>query len=201
MQYRNITISGLPGSGSTTLLKLLKSHFKEQWQGFSGGDFMRSYALEKGLFHEQGKLHHDSSHYEDDFDRAIDMGMREKLEHEQHWILESWLSGFIAQEVPQVLKVLLYCSDDAVRVDRIVNRDGVSVEEAKENMQKRTQNNVTKWTRMYSQEWKNWVVAKGKANEGEKIDFWKPNLYDVCIDTYSKNKEETLSLVLQALNG
>jgi cytidylate kinase len=100
-----------------------------------------------------------------------------------------------------VLKVLLYCSDDAVRIDRIVNRDQVSVAEAKSNIQKRTQNNVTKWQRMYKQEWKEWVVSAGKATKDEAIDFWKPDLYDVVIDTYSTDRQQTLHRVLAALDG
>ncbi len=200
MPYRNITISGLPGCGSTTLLRLLKEKLTmEGWRGFSGGEFMRAYALEHGSFEEQKGLHHDSSHYSDEFDRNVDMDMRSKLASEEHWIIESWLSGFLAQKVDGVLKVLLYCSDDAVRVDRIVNRDRVTVVEAKENIHKRTTNNITKWTRMYAPEWQDWVVGEGKATAGEPIDFWKPSLYDVCIDTYSKNQDQTLDEVMTAL--
>ena len=48
-QYKNITISGLPGAGSTTLLFRLKKELDfEGWKGFSGGEFMRTYAEEKG---------------------------------------------------------------------------------------------------------------------------------------------------------
>lgn len=202
MKYHNITISGLPGSGSTTLLKRLKEELEASgWQGFSGGEFMRAYAQAKGLFQEKGGLHHDASHYEDDFDRQIDYGMRERLSTEEKWILESWISGFMAQQLPGVLKVLLTCSEDAVRVDRIVNRDQVSVQEAKENIQNRVRNNVTKWRRMYAQEWKDWVVQAGKASELEEIDFWKPDLYDVVIDTYSTDPQQTLDRVLEALYG
>jgi cytidylate kinase len=47
--YTNITISGLPGCGSTTLLKGLKEALQfDGWKGFSGGEFMREYAKEKG---------------------------------------------------------------------------------------------------------------------------------------------------------
>lgn len=158
---------------------------------------MRSYALELGKFQEKSGIHHDSSHYDEDFDRQVDMSMRQKLTSEKHWILESWLSGFMAQGVPGVLKVLVYCSDDAVRIDRIVNRDNVTVEEAKGNIQKRTHNNISKWSRMYAKEWTEWVVQKGRATTGEPINFWKESLYDVCIDTYSTNKEETLQTVLR----
>lgn len=200
MSYHNITISGLPGCGSTTLLKLLRTHLQEEgWQGFSGGEFMRAYAEAKGLFEQKGGLHHDASHYEDDFDRQIDYGMRERLTTEKNWILESWISGFMAQQVPGVLKVLLTCSNDAVRIDRIVNRDQVTIDEAKENIQKRVDNNVTKWRRLYAQEWNDWVVQTGKATANDEIDFWQPNLYDVVIDTFSTPKEAVLEAVLAAI--
>lgn len=200
MNYKNITISGLPGGGSTTLLKQLRENLEfDGWRGFSGGEFMRAYALEKGLFKENGGLHHSAADYEEEFDRTIDMGMREKLENEEKWILESWLSGFMGQGVAGTLKVLVYCSDDAVRVDRIVNRDKVTADQALENMRKRTSANISKWSRMYAKEWQEWVIGTGKATTTERINFWKPELYDVVIDTYSMNQEQTLQKVLEFL--
>ncbi len=200
--YKNITISGLPGSGSTTLLKLLKRNNILKfggWTGFSGGEFMRAYAKEKGLFQENGNLHHSSTHYEDDFDREVDMGMRAKLSEGEYWILESWLSGFMAQQVPGTLKVLMTCTDKAVKVDRVVNRDNVRAEDAIANMNKRYAENLAKWTRMYKQEWREWVVKPGTVSAEDPIDFWRPELYDVIIDTYSHNQQETLKIVLDAI--
>lgn len=199
--YRNITISGLPGSGSTTLLALLKAKLNNDgWKGFSGGEFMRAYAAEKGLFDaKNNKLHHAATVYGEDFDREVDFGMRSKLETQEHWILESWLSGFFAQGVSGVLKILLICSDDAVRIDRIVNRDDVSIEEAKAHLTERRKQNFEKWARMYSKEWSAWVASVGKGPGGGAIDFWHPSLYDRVIDTYSSSREETLEKVLQAL--
>lgn len=199
-KYRNITISGLPGSGSTTLLKGLKEALQfDGWKGYNGGEFMRAYAKEKGLFKEKAGLHHDATHYEDDFDRKVDMGMRKRLETEDKWILESWLSGFLAQGVDGVLKVLVTCSDKAVRVDRIVNRDGVSPEEAIKNMNERYEKNLAKWSRMYGDLWQEWVVKPGKMSPEDKIDFWHPNLYDLVIDTFKLNKQQTVQTVLDAL--
>ncbi len=201
MAFGNITVSGLPGCGSTTLLRALKEELKfEGWTGFSGGEFMRAYAVEKGLINPaDGKLHHSAAVYGEDFDREVDFGMRHRLESGQGWILESWLSGFMAQQVPGVLKVLLVCSDDAVRIDRIVNRDNVSVNDAKRHIQDRTEKNVAKWIRMYAKEWEEWVVKSGKVAPNARIDFWRPELYDIVIDTYSTNKVDTLSAVLNRL--
>lgn len=199
-RYHNVTISGLPGCGSTTLLNLLRERLKfDGWTGFSGGDFMRAYAAEKGLFDDVHKAHHDATVYSEDFDRQVDLGMREKLQTEQGWILEAWLSGFFAQGVANTFKVLMVCSDDAVRIDRLVNRDSVTVEEAKQHIQERYDKNYGKWSRMYKQEWNDWVVKAGKVTESDPIDFWRPDLYDCVIDTYSVNQQQALETVLNAI--
>lgn len=198
--YRNITISGLPGCGSTTLLSLLKEALHEQeWIGFSGGEFMRAYAIEKGLYNPAKSAHHSAAVYSDDFDRQVDYGMREKVQTQRKWIIESWLSGFMAQQVEGTLKVLLICSDDAVRIDRIINRDNIDVAEAKQSIQDRYQGNLAKWQRMYSKEWQEWVVTAGTLDAAAEIDFWRPELYDLVIDTFSHNKEATLNAVLEQL--
>jgi cytidylate kinase len=199
--YQDITVSGLPGCGSTTLLNELRETLKfDGWTGFSGGEFMRAYAAEKGLFDATQKIHHTAEAYSDDFDRQVDMGIREKLSAEQHWIIESWLSGFMAQQLTGVLKVLMVCSNYSVRVDRIVNRDGITPIEAKKHLHDRYEANVSKWRRMYAKEWQEWVVKLGKATADEPIDFWKPELYDIVIDTYSTNQQQGLEQVLHALH-
>lgn len=190
MNYRNVTISGLPGSGSSTLGRSLAQ--KLGWEYFSGGDFMRSYAIEKGLFDKNNKMHHPATVYSDDFDRQVDYSIRERLTRDSGLIVDSWLSGFLAQRVEGVLKVLMICSAAAVRVDRIVNRDGISVEAAKNHIFEREEKNLGKWIRMYREEWQKWV---GK----DKIDFYSPQLYDLVIDTYSHDREATLNLVLKKL--
>lgn len=201
-RYKNITISGLPGAGSTTLLKLLKEELQfDGWKGFNGGEFMRAYAEEKGLFKATASEHHSAAHYEDDFDRQVDFGMREKLEQEEKWILEAWLSGFFAQQVSGTLKVLMKCSDDAVRIDRIVNRDSITVDEAKAHLHQRYVDNVTKWRRMYDNEWHRWVVETNTLSTEQPIDFWHEDLYDVVIDTYNHNQEQSLQIVLDAIQN
>ena len=199
-QYKNITISGLPGCGSTTLLKLLKEELLfDGWTGFSGGEFMRAYAAEKGLFDDKNKAHHFATAYSDDFDRQVDMGIREKVSTGEGWIIESWLSGFMAQNVPGTLKILMVCSDDAVRIDRIVNRDEITVAEAKTNALERYRQNLAKWQRMYKQEWQEWLVETGRVKATDPIDFWRQDIYDLVIDTYSHNQKKTIQLALDAI--
>lgn len=199
-KYHNVTISGLPGAGSTTLLNHLKNTLAVAgWKGFSGGEFMRSYAEEKGLFKKGSKFHHSAIDYEDEFDRKIDYGIREKLSEEKNWIIESWLSGFLAQGLPGVLKVLMICSDKAIKVDRLVNRDQMTTEEAIAHIDKRYEENFGKWRRMYAQEWQDWVVKRNLVKATDPIDFWRQDLYDVVIDTYSLNQQEATEIVLNAL--
>jgi cytidylate kinase len=196
-KYRNIAISGLPGCGSTTLMRLLSE--KLGWKSYSGGEFMRAYAIEKGYFSKGTNVHHDATVYPDDFDKQVDYAVREKLSSQSNNIFEAWLAGFLAQGVPGVLKVLTICSDNGVRIDRVVNRDQVNVEEAKKHIIDREIKNRSKWTAMYGDEWREWVVKPGILNENDEIDFWNPKLYDIVIDTYKYSREETRDLVLKAL--
>lgn len=196
-KYRNITISGLPGAGSTTLGKHLAKHLGFHYH--SGGDFMRQYAIDNEYFDPKQSVHHEATAYPDDFDRKVDYEMRDNIYHKRGFIYESWLSGFLAQGAPDVLKILVYCSDDAVRVDRIANRDDVSIEEAKVHIFGREQNNLEKWIKMYSNEWNEWVVKPGTLAKPEPIYFWRGELYDLKIDTFRLGKEETLELALGAL--
>ena len=72
--------------------------------------------------------------------------------------------------------------DDALRIDRTVNRDNITVADAKKHLREREKANLAKWKRMYG-------VG----------DFWDPKYYDLIINTYSHGPKETLNLVLQAL--
>jgi CMP/dCMP kinase len=195
--YTNITISGLPGAGSSTLGKKLAK--KLGWKYYCGGDFMRTYAIEKGLFDKNSKNHHSATVYDDDFDRHVDFQARMWLQEKEDQILDAWLSGFMAQEVKGVLKVLVYCSEDAVRVDRIVNRDEVSVEKAKKHIFQRERENLSKWQRMYKKEWHEWVIDKKILSKNDPIYFWDKKLYDLALDTYKLSRKQTLDQVLKVL--
>lgn len=196
-KYKNISISGLPGAGSTTLGKHLAKHLNFQY--YSGGDFMRAYAIAKGYFDPKQSVHHSATAYPDDFDRQCDYGVREKMQKQRGSVYESWLSGFLAQQVEGTFKILVYCSDDAIRVDRIANRDDITIAEAKEHIFTREQKNLDKWKEMYKSEWEQWVVKPGTLAHSEPIYFWRSELYDLAIDTYRLGKEETLEYVIKSI--
>lgn len=183
-KYRSIAISGKPGAGRTTLFTNLKKVLQPlDFTFFSGGEWSRQYAIDHGLFDPQSKTHHPATVYGDDVDHEIDIAMREKLEGEGKYCVESWIAGWNMRGLSHVLKVLLMC-DDALRIDRVVNRDLVTVTEAKENIRKREEGNLSKWSRIY------------KVPE---TDFWDTKYYDLVINTYSHGPKETLDIVLQAM--
>jgi len=183
LKYSSIAISGRPGAGRSTLLKNLKSIVEALgWETFSGGDWARKYAIENGSHNSSDLKHHKATDYGEEIDHQIDFAMREKLSNPNtHVAVESWIAGWNMRELSHVLKVLLMC-EDSLRIDRVVNRDNLSVEEAKVHLRQREDANIGKWKRMYG-----------------VTDFWDPKYYDLVINTYSHGPKETLNLVLQAL--
>lgn len=181
-KYSSIAISGRPGAGRSTLLRNLRPYLeKSGWEFFSGGDWSRQFSIKAGKHDPNDLRHHKATDYGDEVDIEIDVAMRKKIaDPKVHMAIESWIAGWNARELGHVLKVLLMC-DDALRIDRTVNRDNITVEQAKNHIREREEANLTKWKRMYG------------VN-----DFWDPKHYDLIINTYSHGPQETLNLVLQA---
>jgi cytidylate kinase len=183
LKYSSVAISGRPGAGRSTLLKNITPIVKPLgWEIFSGGDWARQFAIKTGKHKADDPTHHKATDYGDDVDHKIDAAMREKLSNPNtHVAVESWIAGWNMRGLKHVLKVLLMC-DDALRIDRVVNRDTISVDAAKQHLKDREDANIAKWKRMYG-----------------ATDFWDPKYYDLVINTYSHGPLETRDLVLQAL--
>ena len=150
LKYSSIAISGRPGAGRSTLLKNLKPIVQPLgWEIFSGGDWARQFAIKTGKHKADDITHHKATDYGDEIDHQIDAAMRKKLsDPNTHVAVESWIAGWNMRGLSHVLKVLLMC-DDALRIDRVVNRDTISVEAAKNHLHEREDANITKWKRMY----------------------------------------------------
>jgi len=179
--YRNITISGIAGTGSTTLLNALRTEFApDGWTGFSGGEYMRQF-LPDILKAQHG--HHSAGDYDKSVDRQVDTNIRDRLQVESGLIIESWLSGFMAQGLPHVLKILLICTNELDRADRLASRDDMSSADAMLHAFERLKTNTERWSTMYAEEWQTWVVDTGLLRPDDSTFFWHPNLYDLIIDT------------------
>ena len=171
---RNITVSGRVASGATTLSKALAQ--KLGWKLINGGELYRDYARKNGIPLEKTNLSEDKYH------RQLDQFIKDKLKNETQLIIESWLSGFDAQGIGGVYKIFVVCSEDSVRVDRLVNREKMTIEEAKNHLKTREEENLRKWEKLYGTR-----------------DIWNPKLYDLIIDTYTNGQQQTLDLALKAI--
>lgn len=180
----NITVSGRIGTGTTTLAKGLA--VKLGWEVLEGGE----------LF---AKIHQDLNLSEldvrdrpDKFDLAYEEKIKNMLQSGKHQIIQSHLAGFDAQRITGVFKILILCEDEKgtdkteIRIDRVMHRRGISFEEAKEEVRVREQQNLTKWRRLYANNDKNWVN-------------WDKKYYDLVINTYTHNPQQTLEVALKAL--
>ncbi|MFN4213002.1 MAG: cytidylate kinase family protein, partial [Microgenomates group bacterium] len=134
LKYENITISGGVATGKNTLANNLKPYLKPYgWKFASGGqllrDFTNEYVLPVASLADK-KFHH-----------QLDERTRRLLTKEGHYVIEAWLAGFIARDLKNTLRILLVCSNDALRVDRVANRDKVSISEAKRFIKEREEDN------------------------------------------------------------
>lgn len=173
-RFKNITISGGIAVGKNTLLNNLQPYLKPYgWKFTSGGKILRDYLNEN--LHPLASLVDKSIHHQID-KRTIN------LLKEGHWVIESWLAGFMARKFKDTLRVLLICSNNALRVDRVANRDKVTIEKAKKLIKEREEENFKTWKKIYGD-----------------YDFFNPKFYHLIIDTYSSGQLETVGKVLDAL--
>lgn len=185
LKYCNITVSGRIGAGATSLAKGL-AHFLG-WQHLEGGEvFWEAVRQELGLNSRDTNLRPDEE------DKRFDQTLKNLIKEKEHYIVETKLAGFNAQGIPRIFKILVVCEDRegidqaAIRIDRLVNREKISIEEAKQEVLEREKNDLLKWRILYNGENPNWV-------------YWDKKYYDLVINTYDHNQEETLRIALKAL--
>jgi len=170
-----ITISGPPGTGKTTVAKLL-----EQRLGLL-------YVYSGELFRQMAKKHRMSLERFGEYcerHREIDEELDQyqlSILRQGNVILEGRLSGWLAHHhhIP-ALKVLLDASLD-VRAGRIVNRERGDKSKRKQEILKREKSEATRYKNYYG------------------ADVRDTSLYDVIIDTADKTPEQISELILEAL--
>ena len=106
--YTNIVISGKYATGTTTLSKNLTKALG--WKHINVGDIQRKYDREHNINENmQGALSRP-----DDHEKEIEEMTKKILSSEKNLIYEAWLAGFISKDIPNVLKVLLFCSNEGL---------------------------------------------------------------------------------------
>jgi len=181
---RNITISGRIGSGASTLANKLADRLG--WPILDGGKLFRKINEELGYSITQTGMRPD--HFDLEYEERIKKMLRDEKQH----IIQSHLAGFDAQGMQGVFKFLLVCEEGetdvpAVRIDRLVNRDGVSVEEAKFEVRERERQHLDKFRRLYAKDDPEWV-------------YWDKKYYDCVINTFTHNQSEVLRIALEELH-
>lgn len=181
---RNITVSGRIASGASTLANHLSTVLG--WEFLNGGKLFREFTTEKGLNIVLTNMR------PDEFDLEYEKKIKKLLKEKSHQIIQSHLAGFDAQGIKGVFKILVVCEDEfgedkiEIRIDRLVNRDNKKVEIAKQETLERERQNLEKWRRLYADNDPNWV-------------YWNKKYYDLVVNTYSLNAEESTQTVLKAI--
>ncbi|PJC82475.1 hypothetical protein CO006_03225 [Candidatus Roizmanbacteria bacterium CG_4_8_14_3_um_filter_35_14] len=174
MFFTNITISGGVSTGKNTLSDNLKPYLESHgWKFTSGGQILRDFTKE--YVQPLASLADKKIHNLID-ERTI------KLLKEGHYVIEAWLAGFFARNMKNTLRVLLICKDNALKIDRVVNRDKISVAMAKKYIKEREEVNFREWRKYYG-----------------NYNFFDPKYYQLTIDTYTSGPMETLGKVLDKL--
>lgn len=180
---RNITVSGRIASGASTLAVHLSQVLG--WEFLNGGELFRKFTKEKGL-----DIVHTTKR-PDQFDLEYEEKIKKLLAEKNNQIIQSHLAGFDAQGIEGTYKILVICEDMSgddkidIRIDRLVNRDGKKVEDAKKEVFERERQNLEKWRRLYAGNDPDWV-------------YWDRKYYDLVVNTYSLNAEESIRFVLDA---
>jgi len=116
-----ITVSGLPGSGTTSLSRYLA--VRHNFTLISAGEVFRECAKEHNMeLADFGRL----AEQDPSYDKMIDRRQKEIAEQKDNIIVEGRLSGWMVEKAE--LKIWLFASINC-RIDRIVYRDQIADDE------------------------------------------------------------------------
>ncbi|RCV62803.1 cytidylate kinase [Methanophagales archaeon] len=136
-----LTISGLPGSGTTTVANLLSREFEMEL--ISAGEMFRQIANAKKLqLAHFNKLAEDN----DEFDRQIDELQGKEAMKRDNVIIESRLAGFFVPKAD--LKIWLKAPSE-IRARRIGSREGVAYIDALSAMRDRERSEHKRYEQYY----------------------------------------------------
>ena len=167
-----ITISGLPGSGTTTVAKILASKLKYKF--ISAGEIFRNLAEKNKLpLNEFSKLAAENPEY----DLYVDEYQKKIGEREDNIIIEGRLSGWFVKDA---FKVWIFASDET-RYKRIAKREKKRFEEVKKETKEREKIEKNRYMRFY----------------GINIDDL--SIYHLVINSEYFNAESIANIIIKAL--
>lgn len=168
-----ITISGPPGSGKTTVAKILSERLKIKL--ISAGEVFRRLAFEKGMSLEEFSKH---AELNPEIDILVDKVQREMAEKEKDAIIEGRLSGWMIKNAE--LKVYIF-ADAEVRYSRIAKREGKDLSVVRKETLLREEVEIRRYQKFY----------------GIDIEDWR--IYDLIINSNRMSPEKIAEIIITAL--
>ncbi|MFC1787759.1 (d)CMP kinase [Patescibacteria group bacterium] len=174
-----ITITGAPGSGKTTIAKMLAKALNLKW--YSIGDIRGQMAKEHGMtleeFNQLGET-------EEFTDKEVDDYQTKLGQSQEDFIIDGRLSWYF---IPESFKLFLDVSDTegakrvfgACQEKERDDENYQSIEETKERLGKRIASDLLRYKKYY-----------GDVDHTDKTNF------DLVIDTTNKTPDQILKLIL-----
>ena len=165
-----ITVSGAPGTGTTTLSRSLSNELGIRW--VNTGELFRRIAAEKGL---SVKDLNKAAERGPEIDYLVDDAQK-NLAKEGQGIFEGRLSGYLLKAN---LKIMLK-TDLKLRAERISKREAKLFEDALHEVKFREESEARRYEKYYN------------------FDIFDLSIYDLVVDTGKFNEHGTLAIALAA---
>jgi predicted cytidylate kinase len=171
-----VTVSGLPGSGTTTACGLLR--LRLGWEHVNAGAIFRQLAAERGLsLAELGAL----AEQDGAIDRELDARMVAVARARDHVVLEGRLCGWMALRHRLPALRCWLTAPASVRAERVGGRDGQSAGAAAAAMAAREASEARRY----------------RAFHG--IDYGDLSIYPVVVDTAAHSAEQVVTHIVTRL--